>query len=142
MPNTSPHLRAGGDIRPCRFVMLSSSADRTGLQATANAPIIGVSQEGGSYPPLNDLVSDHYAARTGQYFRLFGDGDYALVEAGEAFGRGTRLKADADGKAVAIATTGTDRQNIGAVALESAGAAGELVPVQVLSMRDTRPALT
>ena len=103
-----------------------------------------------AYPSAyNTFIRDHDAsnkmvvdfARNIAKFAV-NKGDYALVKAGEAFGRGTRLKADADGKAVAIATTGTDRQNIGAVALESAGAAGELVPVQVLSMRDTRPALT
>ena len=142
MPNTPVHLKAGGDIYPCRFVMLDTSADHTGLQATANGVIIGVAQEGSNYPPLNDLVTTHKAATSGEYFRLYGDGDQCLVEAGEAFDRGTRLKADANGKAVAILTTGTTRQNIGAVALASAAAAGEKIPVQVLCLRDTRPALT
>lgn len=139
MPNTPPLLIAGGDIYPSRFVMMDSSADRTGLQATANAVIIGVSMEGSNYPPLNDLVTTHKAAKEGDYFRLYGDGDYCLVEAGEAFDRGTRLKADANGKAVAILTTGTTNQNIGAIALESSNGDGEKIPVQVLCMRDTRP---
>jgi hypothetical protein len=139
MPNTSPHLIAGGDIYPCRFVKLSSVSDHTGLQATANDSVIGVSQEGSNYPPLNDLVATHKAATTGQTFRLFGDGDTCLIEAGEAFDRGTRLKADANGRGVAILTTGTTLQNIGAVALQSAAASGEKVLCQVLCMRSVRP---
>jgi hypothetical protein len=142
MPNTSPHLRAGGNILPCRFVKMSPDADHTGLQAGDNDVVIGCSHEQSNYPPLSDIVSTHYAAQTGQYFRLLGDGDYALIEAGAAFDRGTRLKSDSNGRAVAIATTGTVRQNIGAIALASATEAGEKVPVQILSLRDTRPALT
>lgn len=141
MPNTPPFLKAGGDIYPCRFVKLSAAADHTGLQAGDNEASIGVSMEGSNYPPLSDLVSTTKAAEDGEYFRLFGDGDQCLLEIGLAVTRGQRLKPDANGRGVPVATTGTTLQNVGAVALASGTASGEKIPVQVLCMRDTRPAL-
>ncbi len=138
MPNTPPTLMAAGDILPSRFVKLT--ADHKAQQAGDNERVIGIAQEGGNRPPLADLVTTIKAAENGQTFRLYGEGEVCLVEAGAAIQPGDRLKSDANGRAVPIATTGTTIQNIGAVALEGATAAGELVRCQV-QIYSERPAL-
>lgn len=141
MPNTPPNLVAGGNIRPCRFVKLSGSYNHTALECDANEAPIGIAQEGSNYPPLSDLSLTVYAATSGQGLRIFGEGDVCLLEAGAEITRGARLKSDADGRGVPIASTGTAIQNIGAVALQSAAAAGEKIQVQV-TFYSERPALT
>ncbi len=142
MPNTPPNLMANGNIYPCRFVKLDTSADFKVIQATANSDILGVSQEGSNYPPLSDLSVSAYAAQAGQNIRLFGDGDVCLVTAGGVITRGDKLKSDANGKAVSIATTGTTLQKYGGIALQSAAAEDEKILIQVLAMRSERPAIT
>jgi hypothetical protein len=132
---------ANGDIRPSRFVQVDSSADHKGIEATANVPVIGVSMESSNYPPLSDLSITVLAASAGQYFKLYGSGEQCLVEAGAAITRNNKLKSMADGRAEPIATTGTTLQHWGAIALESAAAAGELIPVQVLAPSSERPAI-
>jgi len=139
MPNTPPLLMANGDIYPCRFVKLDTSGDHYGIQATANSQIIGVSMEGSNYPPLSDIVTTVYAAQQGDYYKLYGDGEQCLVEAGTSIAMGDRLKSDANGRAVPIATTGTTNQNMGGVALAAASALGEKIPIQVLVLRSIRP---
>jgi hypothetical protein len=52
------------------------------------------------------------------------------------------LGADANGRAVAIATTGTTIQNYGAVALQASTAAGQKVLCLVLPLQKVRPALS
>jgi hypothetical protein len=138
MPS-DPNFIAGGDILPCRFVKLSDK--HTVVQGTDNAVVIGVAGPGAKIPPLNDLVSQNYHARAGDPVQVFGEGTECLLEAGGTFAAGTRLKSDANGRGVAIATTGTTIQQIGAIALASASAAGELVRclVQIYS---ERPALS
>ncbi len=141
MPNTPPRLVAGGDIRPCRFVKMSTAADDRGLECDANELPIGISYENGKYPPLNDLVTTNNHAAAGDPIGLYGDGDQCLLELGSGGAtRGGRLKSDADGKGVAIATTGTTIQNYGAIALES-GSEGEKIRVFIL-IGSERPALT
>ncbi len=141
MPSTPPQLVARGNIKPSRFVMLDTANDHSGLQATANAEIAGVAQEGSNQAPLSDLVMTTYAAQAGESFRLFGDGDECLIEAGSAIVRGDRLKADSDGRGVPIASSGTTLQNIGAVAQASAAAAGEKIRCSLTTHRSERPAL-
>lgn len=141
MPNTPPHLMANGNIAPSRFVTLDTSADVKGIQATANAQIIGAAMAGSNYPPLSDLVTTTYAAQAGQYFQMYSDGDVCLVEAGAAITRGARLKSDSVGRAVTIASTGTTIQHFGAVAIQSAAGAGELILVLMQTLRSERPAL-
>lgn len=140
MSRPQPQLISGGDIYPHRFLTLSTAADFTGLQATANSRIIGVSGPGSNYPPLSDLVATNKHATAGQPVDLKGDGEVVQVQAGSAIAAGDRLKADTDGKAVPIATTGTTLQNIGAVALQQAST-GDLVWVQVTAERALYPAL-
>lgn len=140
MPNTPPRLAAGGTIYPCRFVKMSTAADDRGLQATANDAPIGISYDSGKYAPLSDLVSDNPHAVAGDSIGLYGDGDQCLLELGGSVTRGGRIKSDADGKGVAVATTGTTIQQYGAIALES-GSTSEKIRVFVL-LGSERPALT
>lgn len=140
MANSAAQLEAGGNIYPSRFVKLDASNDFTALQATANDELLGVSQEGTNYPPLSDQSVSSYAAEAGEPVQLFAEGDICLVEAGDTVVRGNLLKADANGKAVPIASTGTTVQRYGAIALQS-GASGNLILVQV-RFGSERPALT
>ena len=139
MPNTPPQLVAGGDVYPFRFVMVSTAEDTTALQATANAKIIGVARPGTKFAPMSDLVTDNPAAEDGDTLPILGPGEVGLVELGDTVVRGGYLKADADGKAVPILTTGTTLQRYGAVALQS-GSSGNKVLVFVMPGSE-RPAL-
>jgi hypothetical protein len=140
MPNTPPRLVAGGTINPCRFVKMSTAADDRCLEADANEDVIGVSYEGGKYAPLSDLVTTNPHAIAGDPVGLYGDGDQCLLELGADAVRGNKLKSDADGKGVPIATTGTTLQRYGAMALES-GKSGEKIRVFV-QLGSERPAIT
>ena len=132
MPNTPPHLMAGGNIYPSRFVMIDSSNDFKGLQATLNAKTIGITDVGTNYAPLSDQSVSAYAAKDGQNMRIFGDGDVCLVKAGDTIVAGNELKSDSTGRAIPIATSGTTNQRIGAVAIQG-GAVDEFILVQVRS---------
>lgn len=139
MANTPPNLLADGTIRTSRFVKIGTE-DFEGLEADANEKIIGISQDGSRTAPLSDVISVNEAAQDGESFRLFGDGEQCLLEAGGSFSAGGLLKSDADGKAVAIATSGTTLQRYGAVALQDSGGDGEKVQVQV-DIGSERPAI-
>jgi hypothetical protein len=132
---------ANGDIRPSRFVQVDSSADHKGIEATANVPVIGIAMESSNYPPLSDLSITVLAASAGQYFRMYGAGEQCLVEAGAAITRNDKLKATANGRAEPIDSTTTTLQHWGAIALSSAAAAGELIPVQVMPLMSERGVL-
>lgn len=127
---TSPHLVAGGDIRPARFVKLSASADHTGLEADANERSIGIAGRGTRQPPLSDYAVTALHAAAGDPITLAGDGEETLLEYGDTITAGALLKSDADGKGVPVASSGATQQFVGAVALED-GAAGVLGRVQV-----------
>ena len=132
MSQTPAYLVAGGTVMPHRFVSPDASAEHQGIQATANSQIIGISGSETKFAPLEDLVSTNPHAETGDQIRLHGDGQsQILVEAGAAFTSGVRLKADANGKAVAAATSGTTPQEVGAISQQAAAAEGDLVLVQV-----------
>lgn len=121
---------AGGDIYPCRFVKQSAAADFNVLQAEANDPIKGISQNGTNLPPIPDVTSDK-AAVAGQQLRVHTAPEGCLLELGGTVTASDRLKSDADGKGVAIATTGTTPQRYGAVA-QQGGVSGEKVLVEVV----------
>jgi len=131
MPATPPRLVAGGNVYPARFLKMSTVADDRCLQADANAQLIGISYPEGKYSPLSDLVTTNYHAVAGDSVGLYGDGEQCLLELGGTVTRGGRIKADADGKGVAVATTGTTLQQYGAIALES-GVSGDKIRVYVL----------
>ena len=130
----TPSFRAGGDVSPSRFVKLNASDDNQVLQCGANERPIGISQKHTKAFPI--AGASGLAAADGDGLEVHGEGEVALLEYGGNVTRGDRLKSDADGKGVAVATSGPV-QNAGAVALES-GADGELHLVQVLI--DTMPA--
>jgi len=133
-------LRASGDIRPSRFVRVSGPGQVA--EAGDNNEIIGVAHEGTQVAPLADLVSTAYAARTGQQVLIYSTGETCLVEAGGTISAGNLLKSDSQGRAVPIATSGTTIQNYGAVALDSATAAGQKIRVFVIPFGKVRPALS
>lgn len=138
MPAASPSFKAGGDIAPSRFVK-GGSADHTVVQGTANATTIGISMEGTQEPPIPGYTTP-LAASDGEQLKVYGEGEECLVEAGGTIAAFGEVKSDANGKAVAIATTGTTVQNIAAIALEG-GASGELIRVQIRTAK-FRPALS
>lgn len=134
MPSASPNYLAGGDINPSRFVSSDPSNNNRVIQSTANLRIQGVSQEGTKAAPQSGASA--LAAASGDQVTVYGDGDQCLVTYGDTVTRGQRLKADADGKAVPMATSGAV-QNTGAIALQS-GSAGDIR--MVLVKTDTLPA--
>ena len=138
MPIASPSFKAGGDIAPSRFVK-GGSSDFTVVQATANALVLGISFEGTQEPPIPGY-STPLAASDGEQLKVYGEGEECLVEAGGTIAAFGEVKSDANGKAVAVATTGTTVQEIAAVALEG-GASGELIRVRIGTAK-TRPALS
>lgn len=118
---TAPALVAGGDIRPSRFIKISTAANQTALESDAGELSVGVSGEGTQDAPQSG--SDGDAAEAGDHFMYHPIGDEALIETGSGgCGAGAHLTPDADGKAV-IATQG---DYVGALALEAASA-GEKV---------------
>ncbi len=133
-------LRASGNISPSRFVTLSG--EQTVAQAGDNQDILGVAQEGSNRAPLQDYVSTVYAAQAGEQLQVYSVGELCLVEAGAAISAGALLKADSQGRAVPVATSGTTIQNYGAVALQPATAAGQKILCLVTPLQKVRPALT
>lgn len=118
----TPALIAGGTILPYRFVRPSTSADDTGLQASAiTTPVLGVSD--GSTRAFNS--ANH--AETGDPITLQG-GDVVLVEAGGSITRGAMVETDSDGKAITQSSTAGLNYN-GYVALQSA-ASGTIIRIQ------------
>jgi hypothetical protein len=133
-----PPMVAGGDIRPARFVKISTAADYTLLEADANERIFGIAENASQDAPIPSADAD--AADAGDSFNFYMSGEECLLELGSGgVTRGGMLISDADGKGVAAATTGTTVQWIGAEAIES-GSAGEKVRVIVRNF-PYRPAL-
>lgn len=133
-----PQLIAGGDIRPARFIKLSTAADHTALEADANERIFGVAVDAFQDAPMPGGDTD--AAESGDAFRYYGVDDTCTVTVGSGgVTAGALLKSDADGKAVLAATTGTTTQWIAGEALEAASE-NELARIVVRSY-PYRPAL-
>ncbi len=141
MSGNSTNFVAGGTIRPSRFVKIDTSADYRVKEADANEALIGISQVGTNRAPLSDVVTTNNAAVEGEQLKVFGFSDFALLEAGAAIANGEFLKSDADGKGVPALTTGTVSQNVGAIAMETASASGELIRVQVV-INTPRPVIS
>lgn len=117
---------AGGTIYSSRFCKLSTAADSTVLQATAGDFVQGISEEWSNSAPIPNATSE--SALAGDSIKVYQIGDICYLKCGTAsITRGSKLKSDANGLAVA-ATTG---DYYGAVAFESM-ASGELGRVQVL----------
>ena len=133
-------FRASANISPSRFVKISG--EHTVAAAGDNEEIIGVAQEGSNKAPLADYVSTVYAAEKDQQLSVYSVGEICLVEAGGTISAGQLLKSDSQGRAVAIATSGTTIQNYGAIALQAATAAGQKIRVLVVPLGKVRPALS
>lgn len=133
---------AGGTIRVCRFVKLDTTANHTLLEADANERVHGISQDGSRVAPTPSVTADPpEAAQDGEQLQIHEEGEQCLLLIGTGgCTANDRLKSDADGKGVAIATTGTTIQHYGAVALETASA-GEYAKVRV-QIGSERPALS
>ena len=137
--NNTPQLVAVGNINPCRFVKLDTTEDNSAAEADANEVVIGISEEGTEAAPIPSQTTQYHAS-DGTPVGLYSSGDMCLLKAGSGgWAAGGRLKSDADGQGVAIATTGTTVQNIGAIGLEAC-AEGSLGRVQV-RFESHRPAL-
>lgn len=137
MANSPSHYLAGGTIRTARAVKITAA--HTVSESDANEKSVGISQEGSNYPPLSDLVSTNNAAVAGEQLKVYGPGEECLITAGDTIAAGDRLKSDADGKGVPVASTGTTLQEYFAVALD-AGSADELVRCFV-ELGAVRPAI-
>lgn len=138
MPFESLPMIAGGDIRPSRFVKVSTAADMTCLEADANEKIIGVSSDATQDAPLANADTD--AAEAGDQVHIQPIGSKCKVTVGSGgVTRGAQVKSDSDGKAVLAATTGTTSQWIAGTALESASE-DELADILVESFA-FRPAI-
>ena len=111
-----PSLLAGGDINPFRFVEISTSAEFTGLQANAASDnILGVTD--GSVRRFD--ASLH--AVSGERINMQ-PSNCVQVEAGGNVSIGNLLTSDANGKAVAGASTNVcDYQAL------QAGASGDII---------------
>lgn len=116
---------AGGNISPAVFVMLSTSADHTVLQATAGALCIGVSGRSTHTAPLSGL-DDGYNAVDGESVRIYVEGEVCGLTLGGTVAAGDRLKATTNG----VAITGTAGATYHARALQ-AGVSGEIIDVIV-----------
>lgn len=138
MPNTPPALVASGAVLPFRGVKLSG--EHTGAQTTANDAGIGIARGSTRNAPLEGLVTTNNHANTGDPISLIGDGEIGLAEVGAAVTAGDKLKSDANGKLVAIATSGGATQNVIAVALEDGAADGVKIRVQVQLGAEEAPA--
>ena len=134
----TPSLMAQGDVRPSRFVKIDPDNDRGALESDANERVIGISMEGSREAPIPS-VTTALAAQDGEQMHFYGQGEICLLELGGTVSSNDRLKSDADGKGVVIATTGTTIQHFGAVALRD-GVSGDKIEVQVL-IGSERPAL-
>jgi hypothetical protein len=116
----SAGLRAGGNIEPMRIVKISDS--RTVIQATANDRAIGVSGRSSNV----DYDDTKHASTGSPGVEVRTAGQVAYVECGGSISGGNFVKSDANGKAVASATTGTTAQEVVGTALED-GADGEII---------------
>lgn len=130
MANPAPQWIASGNIYPSRFVKQPVGTGFTVAQATLNANIVGISQEGTDTAP--GTGGSGYAATDGENLKVYSLTDQCLLMAGAGgWLAGNRLESDADGKGIPIAGGSAVSTHIGAIALDNA-AAGELVLVQIV----------
>lgn len=132
MPLYNPAFVASGNISPARFVKISG--EFSVAQSGAGEEIIGVAQEGSLAPPgIAEALGGsqtYYAATSGKTLKVFGLGDVCVVTAGTGgCTAGSKVKSDADGKAVNVGTA-SGTFNVGGIALQTVSA-GEKCLIQV-----------
>lgn len=126
MATTVP-VKAGGDIRPARFVTISTSANHTVVESNSgDTKLLGITQENTKNTPDDNGSSLHAADEDPARVHFFGD-DCKLKIGSGGCTAGDFLKPDADGQGVTAAAGAT----AGAQALETASE-GELCHVLVL----------
>ncbi len=104
-PYGFPGQVAGGTIAPKRFVKMSTSADNTVLQATANDRCDGVSQQGQRDAPGLTGSDAVVAAAAGDQIDTYTPGDLCYVVAGASgCTRSVWVKSDSAGKATPVTT--------------------------------------
>lgn len=123
-------LKAGGNILPSRFIVISGDYE-VSQAAAATAAYLGVSHDSTKSAPADGLANVNHAelGDTVSYYKV---GDSCLLEAGAAVAAGALLESDASGRGITAAGAG---EMAGAIALEAAGAAGELIRVQIQNVR-------
>lgn len=138
----SPNYIANGNISPMRFVTFDTTtgSDNKVLQCGTNGQVAGIAQEGGREAPLPVIGSTMYAGKAGDCLTVYGEGDTCLLELGGTVTQGNYLKSDTNGCGVAITTTGTTAQQVGAYAMGN-GVSGEKIRVQVRLIPKVYPAL-
>jgi Uncharacterized conserved protein (DUF2190) len=107
-------LKASGPIPQWRFAKVSA-ADTAAVANAATDTIIGIHQT------VALVVNDPCD--------ISGPGEITFIEAGAAFAAGSRLTADATGRGVAAAPAAGVNNGIGAIAIQAATAAGDIVRV-------------
>lgn len=125
---------ATGDINPCRFVKAGTTDSNQVTECDANEDAIGVSQE------ASRSFDSALAAIDGDSLRVHLMPGECLLELGGTVDEGGLLKSDADGKGVAVATTGTTKQ-LGRARARQAGVSGNKIRV-VLLHNNEFPALS
>lgn len=118
MGHLPPSTVSGGNILPFAFVKIDST-DNTVVVAGANGEAIGATN--GSLR-REDAT---YHAIAGDTVQLQ-DGDVIYVEAGGSVSAGGRVKSDAAGNAVAVATTGATNQYSPGIALQDGADGGKM----------------
>lgn len=126
MPGPSYGFKAGGNILPARFVIMSGS--NTVTQASTGEKVIGVSQRGTRNAPYSSL-DDTYAAIAGESLNVYTEGDVCGLMLGGTVTYGDFLKSDSAGRGVA---SSADQEKYGARALKS-GTVGEIIEVEVIT---------
>lgn len=131
--------RCGGNVKPSRFVKADTSAYSV-LQATDGAGsagdvVFGISDKGTWLPPVNigstSYFDDGYAGTTASPpITVWLTGAEVYILSGAAFSVNAYLKADSDGRGI---SAGTTADNIGALALEPATAANQLIKCRVIT---------
>ncbi len=109
------HAIANGAIGAFLGVFRDPDLDDQARQATANVRCIGIGPD--------------YAVADGEAFQYFWGG-VAQLKLGGTVVRGDRLKTDANGKGVTLATGGSEIQNVIGLAQRS-GVDGDVIPVQI-----------
>ncbi|HYE77984.1 MAG TPA: hypothetical protein VEI97_08365 [bacterium] len=100
-----PPMMAGGTIGPCKIVKQDTTGDFEVLQAGANDPAFGVSQEGQKATPGLVGSDADVAAEDGDPIQVICIGT-ALVKLGGTVTRGDYVEADANGDAVTASGAG------------------------------------
>lgn len=121
-----PLMRVGGTVRTSRFVKLSTTENRTLLEADAGEFVIGISSEATQDAPVDGASTN--AGESGDMMEWHGIAETCLLKTGSGgLTAGDLVKSDADGQGV----TASAGDKYGAIALSDASA-GELADVMVL----------